>query len=103
MKQNEPETPEQVNERCSGVKRRSAEETRKFLNGMKVDLRDWTVWLPRPDPLREKVLMLIAWRLPRSLVYWCALRLLAHATQGKYGNQVVPELLAIDALKRWEE
>ena len=45
----------------------------------------------------------IAWRLPRKLVYWAAIRLLSHATVGKYGDQIVPELLAMDALGRWEK
>lgn len=52
--------------------------------------------------MAEKIWMFIAWRLPRTLVYWCAIRLMAHATQGQYGNTVVPELAAMDALKRWE-
>lgn len=52
--------------------------------------------------MKEVILIWISWRLPRSLVYWCAIRLLVNATVGKYGNQVVPELLAMDALKRWK-
>jgi hypothetical protein len=52
--------------------------------------------------MMEKMTMKIAWLLPRSLAYWCALRVIAHATQGKYSNQIVPELTAMDALKRWE-
>jgi hypothetical protein len=32
---------------------------------------------------------------------WCAVRLMAHATVGQYSKQIVPELTAIDALKRW--
>lgn len=43
----------------------------------------------------------IAWILPKSLVYWVSIRLIANATQGKYSNQIVPELLAMDALERW--
>ena len=49
----------------------------------------------------EKIAQAIAWRLPRRLVYWCAVRLMAHATQGQYSSQVVPELSAMDALQRW--
>lgn len=41
--------------------------------------------------------------LPRKLVYWCAIRLGAYATAGKYSNQIVPDLTFVDALKRWEE
>jgi len=40
--------------------------------------------------------------LPRKLVYWCAVRVGAHATQGPYSNQEVPALTFMDALKRWE-
>jgi hypothetical protein len=38
---------------------------------------------------------------PRPLVYFCAVRLMAHATIGKHSDQVAPDLLAMDALKRW--
>lgn len=43
----------------------------------------------------------LAWRLPKRLVLWCAVRVIAAATQGKYSDQVVPDLTAMDALKRW--
>lgn len=51
--------------------------------------------------MTEKICIWIAWRLPRPLVKWCAVRLGAHATQGKFSDQVVPELKFIDALQRW--
>ena len=50
----------------------------------------------------EKFLMWIAWRLPKRLVMWCAVRVHAHATTGEYSHQIVPELTALDAAKRWE-
>lgn len=50
----------------------------------------------------EKVIIKIAWHLPRKLVMWCAIRVIAHATTGIYSNQVVPELSAMDALQRWD-
>lgn len=50
----------------------------------------------------EKFWQWIAWRLPRPLAMWCAVRVGAHATQGKWETQVVPELRFMDALKRWE-
>ena len=50
----------------------------------------------------EKMRLAFVWRLPRWLVYWCAIRLIAHATQGAHSNQIVPDLSAMDALKRWE-
>ena len=52
--------------------------------------------------MRERLWTWIAWRLPKTLVYWSAMRIGAHATQGKYGNQIVPELTFMDALERWE-
>jgi len=51
----------------------------------------------------EKLNIYIAWRLPHGLVMWCAIRLMAHATQGKWSDQVVPELTAMEALKRWDQ
>lgn len=51
----------------------------------------------------ERLWIKLAWFLPEPLVYFCTIRLIANATQGKYGNQIVPELTAMDALKRWEE
>jgi hypothetical protein len=53
--------------------------------------------------MKEKIQMAIAWKMPGWLVYWCSIRLIATATQGKYSNQIVPDLGAMEALKRWEE
>lgn len=49
----------------------------------------------------EKLKMKIAWAMPRWLVYWCSIRLIAHATQGEYSSQIVPDLGAMTALERW--
>jgi hypothetical protein len=43
----------------------------------------------------------IVWKLPKRLVLWCAIRVIANATTGQYSNQIVPELTAMDALDRW--
>ena len=51
--------------------------------------------------MTERVLTWIAWHLPRKVVMWCYVRVVAHATTGAYSNTVVPELSAVDALKRW--
>lgn len=45
--------------------------------------------------------MWVAWHLPRRVVYWSAIRLGAHATQGRFADQVVPELEFVVALERW--
>lgn len=50
----------------------------------------------------DRFWMWLAWLLPRRLAYWCAVRVTAYATQGRYSHQIVPELRAMDALKRWE-
>lgn len=44
----------------------------------------------------------IAWCLPRRIAYWCAIRVMAHASTGKHGDVVVPDLKAIECLERWE-
>ncbi len=51
----------------------------------------------------EPLMKWLAWKLPRQLVLWCAIRVVAHATTGKFSNQVVPDLTAMDALKRWDD
>lgn len=57
----------------------------------------------RLNRLQEKVWMWLAWHLPRTLVYWCAVRLMAHATTGKYGETIVPDLTCLQALNRWDK
>lgn len=52
---------------------------------------------------KEKLKLFIVWLLPRWMVMWCSIRLIAHATTGKYSNTIVPELSAMDALKRWDD
>ena len=49
----------------------------------------------------EKFVMSVAWLMPRRLAYMCAIRVISHATTGKYETQNVPELSAMDALQRW--
>lgn len=45
----------------------------------------------------------IAWMLPKRIAYWAAIRVGAYATTGEYSKQIVPELLFVDSLKRWEQ
>ncbi len=51
----------------------------------------------------DKLARWLSWKLPRRLVYFCAIRLMANATTGKYSNQEVSDLTTVDALKRWED
>ena len=55
------------------------------------------------DRVTEKIWMWIAWRLPHKLVYWCAIRVGAHATTGEHEYQIVPDLTFMDAIKRWDD
>ena len=41
--------------------------------------------------------------LPRKLVYFCFMKVMAHATTGKYGDTVVPELSGMDAIQRYSD
>lgn len=51
----------------------------------------------------EKFWMALAWKLPKKLVYWAAIRVFANATGSKYGKTVVVQLTVMDALKRWDD
>lgn len=51
---------------------------------------------------KEKLWMWFVWKLPKPLVYWCAVRLMSAATTGEHSGQVVPELTALEALERWK-
>jgi len=59
----------------------------------------WRRW--RND-WREELAITIAWWLPPRLVKWCAIRVAAQATQGEWSTQVMPELTALEAVKRWD-
>jgi len=39
--------------------------------------------------------------LPKKLVYFCSMHVMAYSTTGKYGSTVVPELSGMDAIKRY--
>lgn len=52
---------------------------------------------------KEKLVMWVVWKLPRWLIYWCAIRLIAYATTGNHSNTIVPDLTAMDALGRWDK
>lgn len=53
--------------------------------------------------LRERAAFKLAWALPRWLVYFAAIRLVAHGTSGEYDTTNPTYLGAMDALKRWGE
>lgn len=65
-------------------------------------MRMWIIkhWFERKA---EKILTWFVWRLPKKIVMWSAIRVVAHATTGKYSGQIVPDLTAMDAVKRWDD
>lgn len=52
---------------------------------------------------KEKIGFALAFKLPKFLVYYCAIRVIANASSGKYSLQDLPKLKAMDALKRWKD
>jgi len=51
---------------------------------------------------REAFYSWLAWKLPKRVAMWAAVRVGAHATTGKYSSQIVPKLTFLEALNRWE-
>jgi len=51
--------------------------------------------------VKDCLMRWLAWKLPRTLVYWCSIRLVSHATTGPWSNEEAPRLLAMDAVNRW--
>lgn len=51
--------------------------------------------------MKDKFYMWLAQRLPKRLVYFCAVRVGAHATTRQFSAQIVPDLNFLEALKRW--
>ena len=51
----------------------------------------------------DKMWMWLAWRLPKRVVYWAAIRAGAHACGPKYPHQAVPELTLHELFTRWDD
>lgn len=68
---------------------------------MEVITRKYYWWKYLLGRLPQKALIWLIWRLPKRVIYWSAIRMLAVATTGKYSNQIVTELTALEALARW--
>jgi len=49
----------------------------------------------------DRILLWLAWRLPRRLVYHCAVRLSSHA-HPRFGKDEVVLLTMMEALRRWD-
>ncbi len=53
------------------------------------------------NKIKEKVLMAIVWSLPKVLVKWAYVRVVAHATTGKYEKTELPGLDVVEVIQRW--
>lgn len=51
----------------------------------------------------ERLQRKIVWLLPQWLIKWATVRAILHATNGKWGNTVVPRITAVKVLDRWGE
>jgi hypothetical protein len=52
---------------------------------------------------KQRCAFAVAWALPRWLVRFAAIRLIAHGTTGVWGNTNVTDVRAMTVLKRWDE
>lgn len=71
-----------------------------YLKEMAMDLNFSYRW--EKSRIIEKLWTWLAWKLPKPLVLWATIRLMASATTGEYSATVVPEFTCVDALKRWK-
>ena len=50
----------------------------------------------------DDLCLTVAGMLPPRLVYWATIQAMAETTTGEYGSTVVPELRAMEVLKRYD-
>jgi len=55
-------------------------------------------WIRRK---REGLIIWLAWKIPRRLTYWCAIRVTAEASQ-TLSDVEMPKITAMDALQAWD-
>lgn len=53
--------------------------------------------------LPTRFMMWLVYHLPKSVIYYSTIRLVAAVTTGKYSNTIVPELSAMDAIQRYQQ
>ena len=52
--------------------------------------------------MMDRICRFLADRLPKRVMYFCGIRILAIGTTGNHSDQIVPELTVIEALDRLE-
>ena len=53
--------------------------------------------------MKEKLLIWLAYHLPKPLVYWAAVRVLATASCEKFAEREITAITGAEALKAWRE
>jgi hypothetical protein len=51
---------------------------------------------------RERLVMWVAWHLPRHLAYWAFVRVAAAATTGEWSGSVPDQVSVMEAMRRWD-
>ena len=51
---------------------------------------------------REDLERFAAWHMPKNIVLWCFVRIVAHATTGRW-NESPAKLTVMEAMERWRE
>ena len=52
---------------------------------------------------KETIYFALARMVPKGIMYWLFLQVIAETTTGRYSNTIVPELTCMDALERWSK
>jgi hypothetical protein len=55
------------------------------------------------EPLSTRFARWLAWRLPRQVVLWAMIRVVAHATTGKWGHEYPGSIGYKEMHDRWTE
>ncbi len=73
--------------------------SKTIMDSINLKLWEWGIrrWFMESMPLW------VAHHLPKQLVMWCVVRVMAQATSGKWGNTHPSSLDIMTMLKRWDE
>lgn len=52
--------------------------------------------------IRTRFVQWLAWHMPRDIAYWCAIRVVTHASTHALSNVEMGAITAVEALEEWE-
>ena len=61
-----------------------------------------SAYILKGQDMKDKIQMWIVWKLPRWMIKLAGIRMIFEATTGEYSTTIVPELTAMEAVKRWK-